>query len=358
MNPTFFIGLIEICDTTLRLSEGLRARGYTVTNVVVNPSNAAIPHTGHDRYIRTSHRLLYWHDILKEFLKTFYSRDIFVFNYSTSFSGIFLRSKSARTIDYMDVALLKAMGKKIIFFCNGDDLRVYSLLIEDLKENKLFSHAKYIEEDLQNIIPFPGYERIRKKRAQILEKYADHIFAKPDRAHFLKGDYHIIWPPLNLSTVEYCINQSEEPLIVHAPSHRGVKGTKYVFNAIKKLELEGHAFKFALCENMSNEKVKEMLKNSEVAIDQLLLPGHGLFGIEAMASGNAVLGSAVPGYNGFPEELPIITTTPDTIYENMKMVLEDPGLRVELAKKGRKYVEKYHDYRRVAADFLEKIGMR
>jgi len=107
---------------------------------------------------------------------------------------------------------------------------------------------------------------------------------------------------------------------------------------------------------MKNEEVKAKLAESEIVIDQLLVPGHGLFAIEAMASGNAVLGSAISGRFGFPEDLPILTTTPDNIYENLKMVLENPQLRIDLAHKGRAYVEKYHDHIQVAKYLMEQIG--
>ena len=356
--PKFFVGIVEIGDSTLRLSQGLRELGYEVTNVVIKPSTPIVPNVGHDRYIRHSNMFVYWWDLAKEFIKNTYSHDIFVFNFSTSFFSAFIPLKYARTLSYIDLPLLKAMGKKIVFLSNGSDLRSYKLLIEELKKAGLYSHAKYIENDLEDIISEKGHDSIKRIKAKILEKYADYIFAKPDRAQFLTRPYNLIWPAIDLSAIEYRVNQSDEPLILHAPSSRPIKGTKYVLPAIKKLEREGCKFRFMLCENMRTEELKKKLAEAEIIIDQLLLPGYGLLGIEAMASGNAVLGSAIPGYNGFSEEMPIMTTTPDNIYENLKTVLEDQGLRAKLAKKGRKYVEKYHEYRKVTKDFLNKIGER
>jgi len=353
--PKFFVGIHEIGDTTLRLSQGLRELGYEVTNVVIKPSTPIIPQEGHDRYIRTSNMVLYRHDLIKEFIKNSYSHDIFIFNFSTSFFSSFIPLKYVGILSYIDVLLLKAIGKKIVFISNGDDLRSRKLLIDEMKKEGLYSHARYMEDDLEDMIIVTGYDSIRNRRARIIEKYADYIFAKPDRAQFLTKPYNLIWPAIDLRTVKYRVLQSDEPLILHAPSSRLIKGTKYVLNAIKKLEKENYKFRFMLCENIRNEELKKKLFDSEIIIDQLLLPGYGLFSIEAMASGNAVLGSAVAGYNGFSDDLPIVTTTPDTIYENLKMVLEDPGLRVELAKKGRKYVEKYHELRKVTRDFLKKI---
>jgi len=355
-SPRFFVGIREIGNTTLMLSRGLRELGYEVTNLVIKPSKRIIPQIGHDRYIRISNHISYRFDLIREFLRVVRPHDIFVFNFSSSFFSAFLSIKYTRSLGYMDLGLLKTMGKKVIVFSNGSDLRSYRLLVEELKEAGLHSHATYIEQDLSNLLSAQS-DTLKKIKARTIEKYADHIFAKPDRAQYLTKQFHLIWPGIDVDTMECRINQSDTPLIVHAPSSNPVKGTAYVLRAINKLK-QDYEFRFLLCENMPNELVRKKLTESEIVVDQLLLPGHGLLGVEAMSAGNSVLGSAVPGYNGFPESLPIITTTPDTIYENLKTVLEDPELRKDLAQKGRAYVEQYHDYRRVTADFLEKIGER
>ena len=359
--PRFFVGIQETGGITHILSRGLRELGYEVTNVVIEQKNNPRRQYGshdmriHDRYIRKSNMFVYGYDLAKEFIKNSYSHDIFVFNFATSFFSDFMRLKYARTLSYKDLAILKAMGKKIVVFSNGSDLRSYRLLVEEMKDAGLYSHAKYQKNDLIDILSLKGHDDSIKIKAKMIEKYADYIFAKPDRAQFLTRPYNIIWPPIDLNTIEYRVNQSDEPLIIHAPSNRPIKGTKYVLPAIKKLEREGYKFRFLLCETMRNDEFRKKLAEADIVIDQLLLPGYGFLGIEAMASGNALLGSAVSGYNGFSEEMPIMTTTPDDIYENLKIVLEDPNLRLELAKRGRKYVEKYHDYKKVTRDFLKKI---
>lgn len=352
--PRFFVGIREIGNTTLMLSRGLREQGYKVTNLIIKPSKKIIPQIGHDRYIEISNRFSYRLDLIKEFLRIVRPHDIFVFNYSSSFFTAFLPLKYTRSLGYMDLSLLKTIGKKVVVFSNGSDLRSHRLLVEELREAGLHSHAAYIEQDLRNLFS-EQVDTLKKIKAQTIEKYADHIFAKPDRAQYLTKPFHLIWPGIDVDTMEYRIDQSDIPLIVHAPSSNPVKGTTYVLHAVNELK-QDYDFRFLLCKNMPNELVRRKLAESEIVVDQLLLPGHGLLGVEAMSSGNAVLGSAVPGYNGFPESLPIVTTTPDTIYENLKTVLEDPKLRKDLAQKGRAYVEQYHDYKKVTADFLEKIG--
>lgn len=347
---TFFVGVIETGDVTLRLSQGLRELGYPVSNVVIQPSTPIVP-TGHSRYLKKSKSPIFLVDLFKEFLRSL-PHDIFVFNYSTSFFSTFFRSRQL-DIAYADLALLKSLGKKIVIISNGDDLRSYTGLIKELERAGLSSHAHYLQKEVRID---PAREALVQKRARVIEKYADYIFAKPDRAQHLTKQYFITWPGFDLRTVQYRTRQSDTPLIIHAPSYRLIKGTGYVLKAVRKLEREGYSFKFLLCENMPNHVLRKRLTDSEIVIDQLLLPGYGLVSIEGMAGGNAVVGGAVPGFNGFPDELPIVQTTPKTIYENLKLLLEDPALRAELAEKGRKYVEAYHEYKKVTKDFLKIIG--
>lgn len=355
----FFVGLHETGDNTLRLSQGLRVLGGVVTNVVSKRSAPILQREEqHDGYIRGSQRK-YAHRffLLYEFFKQCFRNDVFVFNSSRSFTGQIPDRwpwKWLRHLAYMDLATLRALGKKTVVVVCGSDLRSRRLLIEEMKQAGLKEHVKYTlaEMGTGNALS----DRIKEKKAKKIEQYATHIFARPNSAQFLTRKYHLLWLPVNLERFEYAVEETECPLVIHAPSNTKIKGTKYVLKAVEELNKEGYKFDFELCQEMVNQKVRRLLTNAHIAIDQLILPGYGLFALEAMASGCAVLGSAVPAYNGNPIELPIMTTTPDTIYQNLKLLLEDQRLRTKMAREGRKYVERYHDHVKVARDFLEKIG--
>ena len=145
------------------------------------------------------------------------------------------------------------------------------------------------------------------------------------------------------------------PIVVHAPSDDEYKGTSYIVEAVERLRREGHDFEYCLFRNTDNIKVRKILSEADISVDQLFAFEPGGFALESMAAGCAVLGANVPEFSGFPNELPIIYIDPDNIYQNLKMLLEDPELRRELGEKGRKYVEKYHDPTKIANDIIELI---
>jgi len=358
----FFVGIHEIGDLTLRLSQGLRHWGFQVTNVVLQiESPLLMREKSHDRYIPIfGNKYVSQARIIGEFLKQFLQYDVFVFNFGLSFTGYmkYSASPAIRRLAYVDLAVLRSLGKKIVIIANGDDIRSRRLLIKEMEQAQLREHVKYAmsDLDLDGGRPANITDEIIRESATKLEKYADHIFARPISAQFLTRDYHLLWLPADLSTLRSPPKKIDPPLIVHAPSNSNVKGTKYVLGAIEKLRRKGYEFHFELCKEMTNTEVRQKLASAQIAIDQLILPGYGLFAVEAMASGCAVLGSAVPGYNGFPMDLPIMTTTPDTIYQNLKRLLENQRLRVKMAQEGRVYVEKNHDHIKVARRFLQQIG--
>ena len=65
---------------------------------------------------------------------------------------------------------------------------------------------------------------------------------------------------------------SEDKLftIVHAPSDRLVKGTRYVLEAVNQLQAEGIPVELSLIENMSHSEARRAYERADLLIDQLL----------------------------------------------------------------------------------------
>jgi len=143
-----------------------------------------------------------------------------------------------------------------------------------------------------------------------------------------------------------CVN------ILHTPNHRGFKGTEFLVAACKRLQHDGYHVNLILLEKKQNEEVRHIMQNkADILVEQLIFDGYALSAIEGMASGlpvlsnlsNANLATLMRRYS-FLDECPIISTSPENIYNNLKILIENPNLRRELGHAGRKYVEKYHSF--------------
>jgi hypothetical protein len=146
--------------------------------------------------------------------------------------------------------------------------------------------------------------------------------------------------------------------IVHAPSSRGVKGTRYLVEAVEHLRSNGLAIELLLVENMSRGAARALYERADLAVDQLLAGWYGGFAVEAMALGKPVVAYIrEPDLAFLPpamrEELPVINANPGTI----------AAVLAEIAKKGRAflatagaqaraYVQRWHNPATVAAALL------
>lgn len=339
-----FIGPTEIGKIAGTLACAFRDKGVKVTVVrtAVNPFQAGM------KYDQTIHfgdlnifkrRLMQLHFFIKNLCK----HDAFIF----LFGGTLLPYN-------LDLPFLKLFRKKTIMWFLGSDIRSYDAVEETIKK----TGVKYCQS--KALIECPDVVRRKIRRIRKIEKYVDYIITDPSIAHLLKRDYigkdseSGIHMPVDICNIRYNNAPNPKPVVIHAPSNQERKGTAHVLEAVKRLEKEGCSFDFRLCRNMPNTQVREMLSEGDIAVDQLFAVGAGLFAVEAMAAGCAVLGGNIPELSGILN-LPIIHTNTTNVYDNLKLLIKNPDLRQELGEKGRRYAERYHDHRKIADDVLRLI---
>lgn len=132
--------------------------------------------------------------------------------------------------------------------------------------------------------------------------------------------------------------------IVHAPSHPTAKGTKYVVKAIESLQ-DKHDIDFVLIENMSHDIVLQHLNDADIVVDQLLCGDYGLFAVEAMNAGAAVVANVNEKLRSkYPSSLPIIQADPDSIYHVLEELINDRVKREKVSAEGPVYANSVHSY--------------
>lgn len=278
--------------------------------------------------------------ILKYFIKYLLNHDIFIFLSSSSLLPF-----------YVDLPILKLFRKKIVVYFCGCDVRHFQPVEEEARR---LGFKYYGCKDCQRRATCNLKKKV--KRIKRIEKYADLIFTYPGCAHLVSRQYQFLWNPVNVDNIMYRNRLNcEQSLIVHAPSDPYKKGTGYILDAIDRLRKDGYQFECQLLQGISNVQVREILSRADICVDQLMSRAYGVFAVESMAAGCAVLGSVDKKYMDYPDELPIIPTDPDSIYENLKMLLDNPGLRHELGKRGKEYQQKYHNPQKIARNILDLL---
>ena len=340
-NLRIFLGPCWYGRIAPTLGSALREKGLRVTVAVGSGALAKYPDAEYDVVIDFK-GLKPWQIVLRKlkYLLRFIHHDAFIFLYGDTL------------LPYnLDLPILKMLGKKTIMWFIGSDIRYYEAYEAAAKKAGLKYYVGIYDDrkKLSNL-------KAKKRMIRRVERYVDYITSFPNISQLLTRKYYYFSVPVDIRNIRYNNTPNPKPLVVHAPSDDIKKGTSYVVEAVEQLKKEGYDFEFCLFRNSPNKVVRETLSRADIAVDQLFATAPGMFALESMAAGCAVLGGNIPQFSGFPQELPIIHTDPDNIYQNLKLLLENPELRRELGEKGRKYVEKYHDARKVASDILQLLS--
>lgn len=350
-----FIGCDDIASILSGLAEGFRAHGHHVTTFVFD-KNKYYPEARYDICavppIRS--RFNYPRYVpVKGLVSRLGSVDQRMLTSA-------LRKQSERWIEDHDVFVfvwrpwldeaellyrIRDAMKKIICIHSGSDVRHIAAYRQEFDEEVSYWEHFFHEEDLG--------EKVRKLRLH--ETHADVIYSVPDQAGLAIRPYnHLYLPVPNAASIEFRFPGRQEPLMVHAPSRTGIKGTTLIQQAIDNLQNEGHKFKFEQIEGMVNSKLRERLMDADILVDELFLHGPGMLGAEAMLAGCAVVTRTLETHKEVFDP-PVLEVTPATLYQQLKLLLSDLELRKTLAERGRKFATTHNTPSAVTGKMLQDL---
>jgi hypothetical protein len=246
-------------------------------------------------------------------------------------------------------ALAKLLPRTDVFhFVFGLTLVPQSLQFPILKTFGKKSVMQYLGSDIRGKTP----EQLaygRKAGAQIIGSY-DAIRWVPEA--------EVIPPGIDLTSIRPAqAPERARPLIVHAPSHRGRKGTEHVLAACAGLDAD-----LELVEGLHHDEAFERYRAADIVVDQLNAGWYGIFAIEAMALGKPVVtflhDEAVRRTEeAFGVEVPLVSATKATLRERLRPLVASAGERRRIGAASRAYVERVHDLAR-ATDRLLAVYAR
>lgn len=139
------------------------------------------------------------------------------------------------------------------------------------------------------------------------------------------------------------------PLVVHAPSAPGSKGTRFILAAVEKLRAECE-FDFELIHGKTPLEAKEWMSRCDIFVDQLIAGEYGVAAVEAMALGKPVICYMKPSLlRHYPAHFPVISANPDNVADVLRELLHDGPRRHAAGEASRAWVEERHDARKVVA---------
>jgi len=254
------------------------------------------------------------------------SFDVFHFYFGESISGTSLA----------DVPMLAKMKKKIFFWFCGCEVR-------DEKTSLLaYEYSACLD-------CFPKLCLNRERSTAVALAYATALFvATPDLLEFVPGsillpqvvDFDLV-ESVRIPRVTH--DWSRPFRIVHAPSDRAIKGTRYIEAAVEALRHDGIEVELELLERLNHAEVLRRAQTADLAIDQVLAGSYGIFAAEMMALGIPVVAYIRSDLKScYPAPPPVLNANPANLVDVLRAAMLEPDQRAKLARDGFDYARQVH----------------
>lgn len=165
--------------------------------------------------------------------------------------------------------------------------------------------------------------------------------------------------PMNMNKIQYEENQLEKKLTVfHGLNRYGFKGTRHVEKAFEYLSKKyPNDLELIIDGKMPLNKYLEVMKRTNVVIDQMYSHSLGVNGVYALAMGKIVMGGAEPESlkSLGVESSPVINLKPNAqaIIDEVEKLLEKRNQISELGYQSREFAEQVHGHTKVAQQYIE-----
>lgn len=288
---------------------------------------------------------------LKNDIKKYFGHDIVQFVQYNNFGTMQLNYNyyvQKKIIENNSYSFLSSCGNNPLTYSIKDELR-YNPYEDNIKFD-LDGRNKYTRKD-------------RIKEIKRISKLVDGIIPTNYTYDLAYKDYtnlmNIIPMPVNTSKIKYSPqNITESKLkIFHGITREGFKGTRYIKEAMEKLkENYPNEVEIIIDGKMPLKKYLNILEEANIVIDQALTYEYGVNAMYSMAMGKVVLSGNEPeSINALGrEDIPIINITPsvEDIYNKLEQLVMERKKIIEIGQKSRKFVEDFHDYRKVAQQYV------
>jgi hypothetical protein len=148
----------------------------------------------------------------------------------------------------------------------------------------------------------------------------------------------------------------DRPVVVHAPSHRALKGTELIEPVLARLEADG-LITYRRIEGVPAASVPALIRDADVVLDHFGIGNYGVLTCEAMATGRVSISHIHERVRArVPAEIPTLEATPDTLADVLRRVVSERDWARSVAARGPAFVREWHDGRRSAAVLAPFLG--
>lgn len=258
-------------------------------------------------------------------------------------------------VKWLEPYLYNLSGVKIVVMPYGGDIQELNRTSNLIFKNNV-------------ITDYPAHGLRRKRIENQIDRWtrhADHVISGCDWIEYMNHWDTLTLGHFSIDTEKWVPAEDYEVCkdgilrVLHAPNHRGIKGTKHVIRAVKNLQERGYKIELKMLEGVSNEKVLEVMQYVDVVVDQLIIGWYAMFAMEAMALSKPTLCFIRQDFEEMyieaellnENELPLINCNFSTIEKELEKLCLNIGQLKDIGINSRIYVHKKHSLQTVSEIF-------
>ncbi|MFZ4679704.1 MAG: glycosyltransferase [Flavobacterium sp.] len=256
-------------------------------------------------------------------------------------------------------------NKKVFLLSAGDDYRYVNYNFKHPENPSIvqpYLAGKIADKDFSNVLKF---------RTKSFEKLHQYIYENVQGVIATDMDYHIplqnhpkylglIPSPMNID--KFTISEliiTDKIVIFHGINRESYfkKGNDFFEKALGIIKDKyGNKIEILTAENVAYEQYINLYDKANIVLDQLYGHDQGSNGLESMAKGKAVFTNASDVFEkqyNLTEKV-AINGLPDVDYlvKELSFLIENPNEIIALGKRARIFIEREHDYVRIASNYL------
>jgi hypothetical protein len=148
-------------------------------------------------------------------------------------------------------------------------------------------------------------------------------------------------------------------LRTNAETRRNIKSTHIYFPTIEKLKRDGYDVELVFVKDVPNRVVRYYQLQSDIVGEMLTYGFYGANVREAMMLGKPVVCYLRPEWLAsirreipeFIDQLPIVSATPENVYDVLADLIRNPDKRREIGRRSREFAIRWHSSERAAKRF-------
>lgn len=274
-----------------------------------------------------------------------------------------------KTVPFFERFLLNKLfnqNRKNFLLCCGIDYTVVNYMLDKKPryslmnpyfENKSLTEYNYI---LEYITPQRKriHEFIYDKISGVIASDIDYSLPLKDNAKFLG----LIANPVNLTKLEYIDPILNDKIVIFLGINRSnynQKGIPYFEAALEIIKQKyAERIEIIVSESLPYNEYMKIYNRAHILLDQVYGYDQGYNALEAMAKGKVVFTGAEQEFmeNYHLVKRVAVNALPDVnaIADELSNLIENPEEIIAIGKRARAFIEKEHEYVKVAGKYLEK----